>query len=82
MSIADTLIEWYLLSLVDDLVVNRLNVEDSLKGHAEAMWNGRISSMPKTAWAFSLRDTVVDAGTCRFMRIPLEGCAPPLSPVV
>jgi len=73
-ALANTLAEWYLLGLGDELVLNRF-------AHgSKILWRGRVSSFPKTTWAYQLKHVFYDAGTCRALTMPLDGTwtdAPP-----
>jgi hypothetical protein len=62
--LGETFSEWYLLGLSDKLILNRYGV---------GLFQGRISSFPKTSWVYQLKHEFYDAGKCVEKEFPLDG---------
>jgi len=63
----NTIAEWYLVGLGDELIVNRIGTD-----HAD-FYHGRVSAFPKTSWAYHLKHWAYDAGRCMRYSLPFEG---------
>ena len=67
--------EWYLLSLADEFVLNRIQGSQPLYGPRDdgSGKHGRLSAYAKTALAYGVRDEYYDAGTCERARLQFDG---------
>jgi hypothetical protein len=65
MAMRNTLMEWYLLSLCDDLVAST-----TVLVPAEHINQYRVSALATTAWVFGLKHLFYDGSTCELKTLP------------
>ena len=64
----DTLVDWYVIGLGDELIVNKIG------GKMEVdIFHGRVSGFPKTSWVYHLKHIIYDAGRCVRYSLPFDG---------
>ena len=76
--LANTFAEWYLLGLGDKLILNRYGDDGITSGISAIppklrLWQGRVSSFPKTSWVYHLKHQTYDAHSCTEEKLPIDG---------
>lgn len=74
-SFEDTIADWYILGLADELIANKM-VKQGTHHKTNDLFptdHGRYSGYAKTTRAMNLHDDIIDAGSCKRQALPLDG---------